>query len=125
MRIESNDTFALSWVTAYETPFDFEAQLVVECYGTVVHNGSAPILVATSNLKSVAQLSIKRGEAWIYQPRWQMVVLQGEDVMRDFVRNIMQGAMRMSEEEADIVVERVEESLNDGLSDLPSDPRLN
>lgn len=125
MRIEGNDTFALSWVTAYETPFDFEAQLVVECYGSVVHNGSAPILVATSNLKSVAQLSIKRGEAWIYQPRWQMVVLQGEDVMRDFVRNIMQGAMRMSQEEAELVVERVDETLNDGLGDFPSDPRLN
>lgn len=125
MRIESNDTFALSWVTAYETPFDFEAQLVIECYGSVVHNGSAPILVATSNLKSVAQLSIKRGEAWIYQPRWQMVVLQGEDVMRDFVRNIMRGSMRMSEEEADLVVERVDETLTDGLGEFPSDPRLN
>ena len=125
MRIESTDTFALSWVTAYETPFDFEAQLVVECYGSVVHNDSAPILVATSNLKSVAQLSIKRGEAWIYQPRWQMVVLKGEDVMHDFVRNIMLGSMRMSEEEADLVVERVDETLNDGLGDIPSDPRLN
>lgn len=125
MRIDSNDTFALSWVTAYETPFNFEAQLIVECYGSVVHNGSAPILVATSNLKSVAQLSIKRGEAWIYHPRWQMVVVQGEDVMRDFVRNIMRGSMHMSEEEADMVVDRVDETLCDGLSDHPSDPRMN
>lgn len=125
MRIDSNDTFALSWVTAYETPFNFEAQLVVECYGSVVHNGSAPILVATSNLKSVAQLQIRRGEAWVYQPRWQMVVLQGEDVMRDFVRNIMRGAMRMTEEEADMVVDRVDETLHEGLTDQSSDPRMN
>lgn len=125
MRIDSNDTFALSWVTAYETPFNFEAQLVVECYGSVVHNGSAPILVATSILKSVAQLQISRGEAWVCQPRWQMVVLQGEDVMRDFVRNIMRGAMRMTEEEADMVVDRVDETLQEGLTDQSSDPRMN
>lgn len=125
MRIDSNDTFALSWVTAYETPFNFEAQLVVECYGSVVHHGSAPILVATSNLKSVAQLQIRRGDAWVYQPRWQMVVLQGEEVMRDFVRNIMRGAMHMSEEEADMVVDRVDETLYEGLTDHPSDPRMN
>jgi hypothetical protein len=125
MEIGSNDTFALSWVTAYETPFNFEAQLIVECYGSVVHNGSAPILVATSNLKSVAQLSIKRGDAYIYHPRWQMVVLQGEDVMRDFVKNIMRGSMHMSEEEADMVVDRVDETLYDGLNEYPSDPRMN
>ena len=125
MRIESTDTFALSWVTAYETPFDFEAQLVVECYGSVVHNDSAPILVATSNLKSVAQLSIKRGEAWIYQPRWQMVVVRGEDVMRDFVRNIMRGSMNMTDEEAEMVVDRVDETLSEGLSEIPPDPRMN
>jgi hypothetical protein len=125
MRIDSEDTFALSWVTAYETPFNYEAQLVVECYANVVHNGSAPILVATSLLKSVAQLSIKRGEAWIYQPRWQMVVVKGEEVMRDFVRHIMQNSMHMSEEEADMVVERVDETLCDGLNSFDSDPRLN
>ena len=99
--------------------------MLFRSYGSVVHHGSAPILVATSNLKSVAQLQIRRGDAWVYQPRWQMVVLQGEEVMRDFVRNIMRGAMHMSEEEADMVVERVDETLYEGLTDHPSDPRMN
>ena len=125
MEIGSNDTFALSWATAYETPFSFAAQLQVECYGSVVHNGSAPIFVATSILKSVAHLSIQHGDAYIRRNRWQMVVLQGEDVMHDFVKNIMRDSMHMSEEEADIVVESVDEMLYKGLTDLPSDPRMN
>ena len=125
MRIEESDIFALSWVTAYETPFSFEAQIIVECYGSVVHSDSSPILVATSNLKSVAQLQIRRGEAYVYQPRWQMVVVRGEDVMRDFVRNIMRGSMNMTDEEAEMVVDRVDETLSEGLSEIPPDPRMN
>ena len=54
-----------------------------------------------------------------------MVVVRGEDVMRDFVRNIMRGSMNMTDEEAEMVVDRVDETLSEGLSEIPPDPRMN
>lgn len=119
------DTFSVSWNTTYDTPFSFEAQFVVECYGSSSRNSTTAVMATASYLKAVAQLSVKRGEDInIRQQNWKIALVVGQDNMRDFIRDIVMDSMHLSEDDADEVLERLENTLDEN-SCIESDPRLN
>lgn len=123
MGVSQFDTFSVSWIATYENPFNLEAQFIVECYEDICTSG-LPEVVSASNLKSVAQLSVKKGNPYLYHPDWRMALVVGENNMHDLIRTIVIDSMHLSLEEADTVIDRIDESLEEGLG-ICSDPRLN
>ena len=123
--ISPTDTFSVSWNTTYDTAFNFEAQFVIECYASASRNATTAVMATASYLKSIAQLSFKRGEdISIRQQNWNIALVMGQDNMRDFIREIVIESMHLSLEDADEVLERLEETLNENTC-IENDPRLN
>jgi len=123
--ISSSDVFSIGWVSSYETALDYECQIYIECYGSVVHQESYPIVALMSNLKSRIHMVVSKGSAFLHEGGWQQVVIAGEVEMHDFVLSIMTGLVRMNHQQAEQVVFAVAESLEEGCYNYSSDPRMN
>lgn len=125
MSISSSDVFSIGWVSSYETAFDYECQIYIECYGSVIHQQSYPIVALMSNLKSRIHMVVSKGNTFLSEGKWQQVVIAGEVEMHDFVLSIMTGLVRMNHQQAEQVVFAVAESLEEGCYNFSSDPRMN
>lgn len=125
MSISSGDVFSIGWVSSYETSLSYECQIYIECYGSVVHQQSYPIVALMSNLKSRIHMVVSNGNAFLREGGWQQAVIVGEVEMHDFVLSIMTGSVRMNHQQAEQVVFAVAESLEQGCHNNLSDPRMN
>lgn len=124
MDIES-DTFSVSWAVSYRSKLNFCTQLVVECYGSSAYAGQHSGVVAMRDLKGIAEIEIKRGEAFIEPRCWQLVILVGEDNMRNLLRNIFEEEVHLDEDSIEMAFERFDDSLEESLFSTVSDPSLN
>lgn len=124
MNIES-DTFSISWAVSYRTAMNLRAQLIVECYGSSAYTGEHSGVIAMRELKAVAELEIKRGEAFIEPSSWQQVILVGENNMRNLLRSIFEEEVHLDEDSIEVAFEKFDDLLEHSLFLEVSDPSLN